>query len=219
MDVDGIDVSIFYPTVGLLLYCAPDSELLDSIFRTYNDWVGEFCGAFPKRLKAIAMLNVDDVGVGVKELERCAKKGFVGAMIPVYQFEGHFYDKPEYEPLWAAAADHGIPLSLHLGCNRPGPGQEFGASENARPSFVTSVEHWVRMSLADIIFSGAFERYPKLQVGSVEYELSWVPHFLDRLDYTYSQRGNATSTFEDGVLPTTFSTITCSLAFRRTASA
>ena len=25
-------------------------------------------------------------------------------------------------------------------------------------------------------------------VGSVEQELSWVPHFLDRLDYNYTQR-------------------------------
>ena len=39
-----------------------------------------------------------------------------------------------------------------------------------------------------MIFSGVFERYPKLRVGSVEHELSWAPHFLDRLDYTYTQR-------------------------------
>ena len=25
-------------------------------------------------------------------------------------------------------------------------------------------------------------------VGTVEQELSWIPHFLDRLDYTYTQR-------------------------------
>ena len=30
------------------------------------------------------MINVDDVQVGVKELERCRKLGFVGAMITVY---------------------------------------------------------------------------------------------------------------------------------------
>ena len=39
-----------------------------------------------------------------------------------------------------------------------------------------------------MIFTGVFERYPKLQIGAVEMELSWVPHFLDRIDYTYNQR-------------------------------
>ena len=189
MDIDGIDVSIVYPTVGLLLYSGvPDSELLTSIFRTYNDWVGEFCNAVPKRLKGIAMLNMDDVKGGVKELERCAKMGFVGAMIAVHPLEGRSYDKPEYEPLWAAAQDLEIPLSLHIDTNRPGAGQEFADQESATAAFISNVDHWVRMSLAHIIFSGAFERYPKVQVGSVEMELSWVPHFLDRIDYTYTQR-------------------------------
>ena len=39
MDIDGIDVSIVYPTVGNTFYSIPDGELLNYIFRTYNDWV------------------------------------------------------------------------------------------------------------------------------------------------------------------------------------
>ena len=42
--------------------------------------------------------------------------------------------------------------------------------------------------MTHIIFSGVFQRFPKLQIGAVEHELSWVPHFLDELDYTYTQR-------------------------------
>ena len=98
-----MDISIIYPTIGSLLYNIPDSLLMDSICRTYNDWTGEFCGAFPKRLKGIAMLNVDDVGVGVKELERAHKLGFTGAMIPCYPPEDRLYNQPMYDPLWAAA--------------------------------------------------------------------------------------------------------------------
>ena len=208
MDTDGIDVSIVYPTVGLLLYCAvPDSDLLTSMFKTYNDWVGEFCSAIPKRLKGIAMLNVDDVQASVNELERCAKLGFAGAMIPVYPPEDRSYNNPEYEPLWAAAQDLEIPLSLHITTNRPGPGQEFTDLDSATAAFISNVDHWVRMSLAHLIFSGVFERYPKLQVGSVEMELSWVPHFLDRIDYNYTQRAQEFSReyrFKEGGLPSDF---------------
>ena len=109
-------------------------------------------------------------------------------MITVYPPDERSYDRPEYEPFWAAAQDHEIPLSLHIGANRPGPGQEFQDLESVTASFLTNVDYWVRMSLINMIFSGVFERYPRLQVGPIKMELSWAPHFLDRLDYTYSQR-------------------------------
>jgi len=190
MDADGVDVSIVYPTVGLLLYSVPDSALLTEIFRTYNDWLAEFCQPFPSRLKGIAMINVDDVPSGVSELERCAKMGLAGGMITVYPPEGRGYDQPEYERLWATAQDLEMPLGLHIATNRPGPGQDFAGEERnrVRSSFLANADHWVRMSLGDMVFSGVFDRFPKLQVGSVEMELSWIPHFLDRIDYTYTQR-------------------------------
>ena len=188
MDVDGLAVSILYPTVGLRLYTVDDGDLLSSIFRAYNEWLAEFCQQFPDRLKGIAMLNLDDVQVGVKELERCAKMGLVGAVITIYPPEDKAYDSPNYEPFWAAAQDLRMPLSLHISTNRPGPGQQFSDTDTIKPPFLCNVDHWARMSLSNIIFSGVFERYPKLQIGSVEQELSWVPHFVDRMDYTYTQR-------------------------------
>jgi predicted TIM-barrel fold metal-dependent hydrolase len=84
MESHGVDVSIVYPTVGLLLFSVPDSAFLTELFRLYNDWLAEFCTGEPKRLKGIAMINVDDVQEGVKELERGAKMGLAGGMITVY---------------------------------------------------------------------------------------------------------------------------------------
>ena len=188
MDMDGIDVGILYPTEGLLLFSMPDSELLTSIFATYNDWLADFCGAHPKRLKGIAMVNIDDIQVGISELERCAKLGFCGAMVTVYPPEERFYALSDYEPLWSAAVDLDIPLSFHVGTNRPGPGQEFANIETATAAFTANTDHWTRMSLSHMIYNGVFERHPKLQIGAIEQELAWVPHFLDRIDYAYTQR-------------------------------
>ncbi len=186
MDIDGIDVSIVYPTTALGLYSVPDGELLNSIFRTYNDWVGEFCSAVPERLEGIAMINLDDVRTGIKEVERCAKLGLAGAAITAYPPQARPYDKPEYEPLWAAAQDLAMPLSLHTGTNRK---DGFVNTDTVTASFMTNFDYWVRMSLGDMIFSGVFERYPKLQVGSIEYALAWAPHFLSRMDIMYSETG------------------------------
>ena len=207
MDLDGIDVTTVYPTVSLALHSLPDSEFLTAICRAYNDWLVDFCQPFPKRLNGIAMLNADDVGNAVRELGRCAKLGLAGAMISTFPTEDMSYDLPMYDPLWAAAQDLGMPLSLHVGTNRPGPGQQFENIETATATFVANVDHWVRMSLGNLIFGGVFERYPKLQVGSIEHELSWAPHFLDRIDYNYTQRAQEFSRAYDlgeGMLPSDY---------------
>jgi hypothetical protein len=57
-----------------------------------------------------------------------------------------------------------------------------------------------------MIFAGVLERYPRLHVGSVEHELSWIPHFLERLDYTYTQRAQREGwrRFKSAALPSDF---------------
>ena len=206
MEIDGIDVSIIYPTVGLPLFRVPDSEVLSDVFRAYNDWLAEFCEPFPAQLKGIAMLNVDDVDVAVKELERCAHIGLAGAMITVYPSERQPYNSPVYEPLWATAQDLGMPLSLHIATNRFGADKLCPPVDPTTSSFNCNRDHWLRASLAHLIYTGVFERYPKLQVGAVEHELGWIPYFLERLDYYYTQTsvGIHSLRFSDDMLPSDF---------------
>ena len=75
------------------------------------------------------------------------------------------------------------------------------------------------MSISHMIFSGVFERYPKLQVGSVEMELSWVPHFLDRVDYNYTQRPPTGDWhwFKDDMLPSDYCRRNVFLVFQEAA--
>ena len=190
MDIDGIVGGAIYPSMGLLLWTVGDGVLLDNVFRLYNDWLAEFCKPYPNRLKGIAMVNVDDVGVAVKELERCASMGLAGAMITCYPPFGEPYSWTKYDPLWAVAQDLNMPLSLHAATNRPGPGQpiRLGDPRDPRAAHQANRDHWIKECLADLIFDGVFERFPKVQVGAVEFELAWIPHFLDRLNFTYTQR-------------------------------
>ena len=191
MDIDGVDAGVFYPTLTIFLFpVIEDAVLLMDINRAYNDWVAEFCQASPKRLKPSATLIVDDVPAAVAEMERCAKMGFVGATIPAY--DGRLgYDSPEYDPVWAAAQDLGMPISLHIASPRPKPGKgwdrELGPMVFAN-HLLTNGDHWVRVSFYEMICTGVFDRFPRLKVGSVEHELNWVPYFLDRMDYDYSDR-------------------------------
>ena len=188
MDIDGIDVGVIYPTEAFEVYheCR-GSELLTAIFATYNDWLGEFCGAQPERLKGIGMINIDDVQTGIREMERCRKMGMMGAGIPVFNSRMR-YNSPYFEPLWSAAEDLDMTISLHINTNRPADHEEFGVAGVAvAPLFFITGDYWPKLSLADMILSGVFERHPKMRVTVVEYELGWAANFVQRLDYHYDQ--------------------------------
>ena len=205
-EADGIWGSVLYPTEGLLLYTQADEALLDACCRVYNDWLAEFCREDSSRLKGVAMLNTDDVDRAVAEMERARGLGLSGAMIPTAARPESRYDDPCYERLWAAAEDLEMPLSLHLGANRVGATGVDKNMAKIRPTYFVTCELWVKESLGDMIFSGVFDRYPRLKVGAVEHELGWIPFFLDRLDYTYTQRqGNANYyQFDSADLPSDF---------------
>ena len=190
MDLDGVDAAVLYPNAGFMLYNVPDTELLNEVFSTYNDYAAEYCKAYPKRLRGLGMINLDDIEAGVGELRRCHKLGLSGALISVQPPEGRGYDQPqEYEPLWATAQDLGMPLSLHTGTHRKGSagGGSVVDAETFPPEAVTVKDAAPRVALTQMIFSGVFERYPKLQVGAVEFELGWAAYFIDRMDYAYTQ--------------------------------
>lgn len=184
---DGIVASVLYPTEGLLLFGVADPALLQPICRVYNEWLAEFCAFDPQRLRGVAMVAVDDVGWAVEEVGRAVDLGLAGVMIPVAPTPGDSYADERYDPFWDAVSTARLPVSLHIGTNRGGlaaPGQFRSVS----PVAVANADIWVRNSLGELILGGVFDRHPQLRVGSVEHELAWIPLFLDRLDYTYTQR-------------------------------
>jgi predicted TIM-barrel fold metal-dependent hydrolase len=205
MVIDGVYGEVLYPSQGLFYYKVADPQLFSAICRAYNDWLAEFCSVGPDRLKAIAMINVDDVADAVSELERTAKFGFVGAMITEYPLEERRYDHSDYEPLWAAAAGLNMPLSLHTATRRVLSNTALvertvhDASRRATKVFLPAI------SMCDMIFSGVFERYPDLRLAIVEFELSWVPYVLTNMDYTYRERHEeAQYRFKGDTLPSDF---------------
>jgi predicted TIM-barrel fold metal-dependent hydrolase len=161
---------------------------MSAIFRAYNDWLAEFCRTDPMRLKGIAMINLDDVQEGIAELERAARLGLAGAMITEYPLEHRRYDQPEYEPFWAAAQALDLPLSLHTATRRQGKIRGAGAKTLRDASSRATKAFYPALSMCDMIFSGVFERYPRLTLAIVEFELSWAPHLLSTMDYTYRER-------------------------------
>ena len=205
MAIDGVSGEVLYPSQGLFYYKIADSELMSAVFRAYNDWLSDFCSNDPDRLKGIAMINLDDVSDGVRELERSARMGLVGAMISEYPWEARRYDGAEYEAFWMAAQDLNMPLSLHTATRREGKSRGEGNTNIHDASGRANKVFWPSTSMCDMIFSGVFERYPKLKLAVVEFELAWVPHLLGSMDYTYRERHEeATYRYKNDALPSDF---------------
>jgi predicted TIM-barrel fold metal-dependent hydrolase len=205
MQLDGVAGEVLYPSQGLFYFKVADPQLMSAIFRAYNDWLAEFCRTDPERLKGIAMINLDHVQDGIKELERTAKMGFAGAMITEYPPEDRRYDQPEYEPFWAAAQALDMPLSLHTATRRQGKIRSAGEKTLRDASSRATKVFYPATSMCDMIFAGVFERYPNLKLAIVEFELAWVPHLLSSMDYTYRERHEeAFYRFKDGWRPSDF---------------
>lgn len=188
MRLDGVSGEVLYPSQGLFYFRVADPALMSAIFRAYNDWLAEFCRTDPARLKGIAMINVDDIGEAIAELERAARLGLAGAMITEYPREHRRYDQPEYEPFWAAAASLGMPLSLHTATRREGKIRGAGEKTLRDATSRATKAFYPAMSMCDMIFSGVFERHPRLTLAIVEFELAWAPHVLAAMEYTYRER-------------------------------
>jgi predicted TIM-barrel fold metal-dependent hydrolase len=209
---DGVVASVLYPTQQMQHYAVRNTALVNATCRAYNDWLAEFCAANPARLRGVAALNVDEIDVAAHELERAVGRGLAAGLIPVALPTGGTYADPAFDTLWTVAAVLEVPLSLHIGTYRASPhrqkapvipGAQTATPKPAQTAFATA-DHWVRQALADLIFSGVFERHPRLRVVSAEHEVGWLPFFVERMDYTYTQRATKGHRFAGGRLPSDF---------------
>jgi predicted TIM-barrel fold metal-dependent hydrolase len=205
-----------------MLFYVPSTEVVDASTRAYNDWLADFCSEDAQRLRGVAMLNVDDPGTAVTELERCAARGLAGALITVAPPPWQPFGSGAYDRLWAAASDLAMPLSLHVASDRADPkGGAFTLdARRTGPSLFVNHDHQVREALAELVLTGVFERFPALRIGSVEHGLGWIPYFLTRwTSRTRSARIASTGTGSrtPAPCPATTSGATCSPASRRTA--
>ncbi|PZC48854.1 MAG: putative metal-dependent hydrolase, TIM-barrel fold [Chloroflexi bacterium] len=184
MEVDGVVGEVLYTTLGFRLFWLLDPDLQRECFRVYNDWLAEFCSYSPDRFKGLALISLYDPQLGAKELERCAKMGLSGAMIWVTPPEDRPYSLDVYDVFWAQAQETNMPLSLHPPTGMLRPKLEFEPEKRALRHTFAAQE--VQLALSTIIISGVLERFPQLKMVSAEYDIGWVPYWLQQIDRSAS---------------------------------
>ena len=180
MAIDGVEAEVVYPSIAMRLYELPDAALRQACFQAYNSWAADFSKVFPDRLKAIAVTTLEDVEGAVSEVHRARKLGLVGMMISITSSDPELYGKTTYDPFFAAAQELDMPISLHV-------------ITDQKPLVHNLVEHTVsattiQRSLASMVFSGVFLRFPRLKVVSAENDAGWAGYMAERMDYLFRRR-------------------------------
>jgi predicted TIM-barrel fold metal-dependent hydrolase len=191
-EIDGISGEVLYPTYAMGLYAVPDAALQEAAFNAYNDWIVELCSHAPDRLVGLALLSVYDVDRAVHNLQHWAKRGMRGAMIAAVPPAGREYSQAHFDPLWSAAEDIGLPISIHtLTASRPS-NYRFKNGGRAAAGYPESPME-VMLTLGEILTSDLLDRHPRLRFVLAEADTGWLPWMLARLDRgheRYSRQDN-----------------------------
>jgi len=191
MDEDGVWAELLFPTFprfgGNRFLEAEDTDLALACIQAWNNWMlDEWCAAYPDRFIPQTMIPLWDTQLAVREIERCAAKGSKGIIFVEnpYPIGLPSFPSGHWDPVFAAAADTGLPLSMHIGTSSG----LLSPSPDATPSVGIALCGVNSMSaLGDLIFSGALESHPNCKVALSEGGAGWVPYVLERLDYTWQR--------------------------------
>ena len=207
MDQDGIDSAVLFGG-GSLGTSNPD--LYIASFDAWNRWVWDFCGVDRKRLIPVAYLPMRDIDESIGILRRAAKLGFRSANIPAFPQStdgistssrvqaiatgqgaaltgnpagGRQYSDPDFDRLWQEFVDLDMTITIHLGARIP----RFGEKDHFLADMLMS-----KLAMAEpaaiLIYSGVFQRFPKLRFVTVESGVGWMAFAAEYMDRTWEKQ-------------------------------
>ena len=182
----GIAAEVLNATMMLLIMQGRYNSVVRACAGVFNDWLAEFCSYNPQRLAGVAMIPMDDVDWAVAELDRVAGRGLKGAIINLIPPEGCLpYRDKAYDPFWAKAQDIGLPVTLHIITGRIPDPLHFHTREEQEECAAMQIAlmYEIMGVLAnEFIFGRILDRFPRLKLVCSEFEISWIPSFMWRLD-------------------------------------
>ena len=183
MDFEGVDVNLTLPSGWFGTWTSADDVALEAgMYRAYHRWMDAYCGKFPDRLGGVILACGRDVKSAVEEIRRWGKSRWAWGVLP-YAPYGMPLDHPDFEPVWAAAAEHDLAITLHTFTVMPPYAP--GGTDNWENLFLQrSASHpWCGMrNMASLIGAGLMDRYPGLRIGTLEAGHGWLPFWMARID-------------------------------------
>ena len=146
-----------------------------------NDIAADACRRHPDRFSALAAFDPRDVAGSVREIERAVGTlGLNGAVLNSH-FQGHYLDEASYWPILECLEAMDAALYIH-------PTAPYNAAHYRDRGFFGALggfPHDVWLHTMGLIFSGAFDRFPRLRLV-IGHLGECLPLHLYRFDWMQS---------------------------------
>jgi predicted TIM-barrel fold metal-dependent hydrolase len=136
----------------------------------------------------VGLIPCQDPARAAEELAFLAENDIVSAMLPTNVYGINLGDR-RFDPIYQAAQELGIPLSVHPQTGHDG---QYGVSgvmgagtermEKYSYVHMTAFPFELMIALMHMIGEGVFDRFPALRVGFMEGGCGWIPFWMERLD-------------------------------------
>jgi predicted TIM-barrel fold metal-dependent hydrolase len=150
--------------------------------RAHNRWLKDWCDEAPERRAGIGLIHLNNIGDAIEDVKWIAEAGLRGGVLIPIPPDDMKHVKPlyapEYDRLWAVIQDCDLVMNTHSGAGAP----DYGSYAAADPMWIGEVGFFSQRGFKQLIWGGAFERFPKLKFILTEAGCHWVPELLAHMD-------------------------------------
>jgi predicted TIM-barrel fold metal-dependent hydrolase len=200
LEADGIWAETIFGNTGVGCLGYQDPDFAMACAQAFNTYAAEVFGPYRDREIVIAPIPVRDIPAAVAEIERVAGLGLRGIGLPQTPPSPYFLD--DYEPIWAAAEAHGLPISFHVGTGGnpfagaagllEGMGNPSPRAQRSMTSFANVILTLAPQQLvAALVGGGVLAEHPGLEIVIVESGAGWLAPFMESLDFAWVPKQGA----------------------------
>jgi predicted TIM-barrel fold metal-dependent hydrolase len=183
LDEAGIEGTVLYPTAALGFGRVTEVEWAICLARAYNRWLQEKFLSVSTRLRGMALIPIQSPVDAAAELRRVAREPrMVGAIIVAGHLRRPLGD-PFYYPVYEAAQELDTVVAVHAG----GPGNRFDMFDGGIEARCLGHPTSLMIEMTSMMFSGIFDRFPRLRFSFMEGGVAWVLFLLERMQEAYDQ--------------------------------